>query len=225
MSNPYEITDRNRVRRVAKRGVYDRQQVHAIIDAALLAHVGILDTESDGVAVIPMCHARMDDCVLFHGARSSRLLRYLSSGQPVSVSFAMADGLVLAKSLFHHSMNYRSAVIFGRGSLIEGEAARLKALKAISDKILPGRWEDARGPNDKEMSATAVVSVQIESASAKIRTGDPIDDEEDFDLPVWSGVVPIGSHYGEPAADGNSQGTASPEYLDQFLAKHDRLTL
>ncbi len=220
MSESYKITDRNRVRRVAKRGVYDHQAVHAVIDAALIAHVGILDSDGSGVAVIPMFHARLDDCLLFHGARSSRLIKYLGSGQPVSVSFALVDGLVLAKSLFHHSMNYRSAVVFGRGALMDGEDRQLEALKILSDKVLPGRWEDARGPNEKEMSATAVVAVQIESASAKIRTGPPIDDEEDFQLPVWSGVVPLASHYGQPVSDEHSQASPVPGYLEEFLNRN-----
>ncbi len=219
MTDAYEITDRNRVRRVARRGIYDRDQVHTIIDAALVAHVGILQGESGGVTVIPMFHARMDDCVVFHGARSSRLMRYLSSGQPVCLSFALMDGLVLAKSLFHHSMNYRSAVVFGRGSLLDDERRQLEALKALSDKVLPGRWEDARGPNDREMSATAVVAVQIESASAKIRTGDPVDDAEDFALPVWSGVVPLDRRFTDPLADEHSVNLPLPDYLAGFLKR------
>ena len=216
MPDSYDVNDRNRVRRVAKRGVYDRAQVHAVIDAALVGHVAIVDAES-GVAAIPMFHARMADSLVFHGARSSRLMKYLAGDQPVSVSFAMVDGLVLAKSLFHHSMNYRSAVVFGRGSLIEDREEQLTALKAMSDKLVPGRWEDARMPSEREMAATAVVRVSIESASAKIREGGPIDDPEDQMLPYWSGVVPVKSVYGTWQPDEHSQATVTPEYLRKLL--------
>ena len=213
MSETFELTDRNRVRRVAKRGLYDKESVFAVIDAAWIGHVAIKDLDEQGVTVIPMLHARMNDTLVFHGATSSRLMKYLGSGQPIAVSFAMVDGLVLAKSLFHHSMNYRSAVVFGTGGLLEDESEKLAALQAISDKIMPGRWEDARGPNEQEMKATAVVQVQIESASAKVRTGGPIDDPADLELPVWSGVVPIESNLMKPWADEHSQQTTLPGYL------------
>ena len=128
----------------------------------------------------------------------------------------MVDGLVLAKSLFHHSMNYRSAVVFGTGKLLTESGEIQEALKAISDKVMPGRWDDARQPNEKELSATAVVSLKIESASAKIRTGDPSDDEADFELPVWSGVVPIVSSIGESITDSYSQNVQPPDYIEAF---------
>jgi len=213
MKEPFEVTDRNRLRRVAKRGSYDRDAVHRVIDAAWLGHVAIRDERTEGPVVIPMLHARMQDCLIFHGATSSRLMKFLVSGQPLAVSFALVDGLVLAKSLFHHSMNYRSVVAFGRGLPIEEEPAKLLALKAISDKIMPGRWREARQPNPQEMRATAVVQVPIDSASAKIRKGGPIDDPDDYSLPVWSGVVPFSSRWGEPSADEHSGGIALPSYI------------
>ena len=184
----FDITEQNRVRRVAKRGLYDHESVFRVIDAAWIGHIGITTPPTDerpsGVTVIPMLHARIDDQLIFHGATSSRLMKYLSSGQPICVSFGIVDGLALAKSLFHHSMNYRSAVVFGSGALEEDPDQRIAALKAISDKVMPGRWDDARQPNQKELKATAIVTMKIDTASAKIRTGAPVDEEDDHHLPV-----------------------------------------
>ena len=221
MGKQFATTDLNQVKRVPKRGAYDHETVFRVIDAAWMGHVGILNPNG-GVTVIPMLHARMDDSLIFHGAKSSRLMKYLGSGDPVSVSFGMVDGLVLAKSLFHHSMNYRSAVVFGTGQLINDADEVLTALNAISEKIMPGRWDDAREPSKKELSATAVVKLQIESASAKIRTGDPIDDEDDFSLPVWSGVLPIHSSFGRPITDANSDGIEVPEYFDSHTSRYNQ---
>jgi nitroimidazol reductase NimA-like FMN-containing flavoprotein (pyridoxamine 5'-phosphate oxidase superfamily) len=217
MSDSFEITPRNRVVRVASRGRYDRQSVYEVIDAAWIGNVAIRQPDDHGITVIPMLHARQNDSLVFHGAASSRLMKYLGSNQPVTVSFALVDGLVLAKSLFHHSMNYRSAVVYGRGVLLQDEAARRSALKAISDKVLPGRWEDARQPNDREMKATAVVQVVMESASAKIREGDPLDDADDLSLPVWSGVLPLQHRFGQPLPDSSSGSTPLPDYLKSFI--------
>ena len=222
MEQQFKTSDLNRVKRVPSRGVYDHKTVFQIIDAAWVGHVGILNPQG-GVTVIPMLHARMSDSLIFHGANSSRLMKYLCSGQPVSVSFAMVDGLVLAKSLFHHSMNYRSTVVFGTGRLLSDKTEILAALNAISEKIMPGRWDDARQPNEKELSATAVVKLQIESASAKIRTGAPIDDQADLDLPVWSGVLPIRSSFDKPVSDLNSDNVMVPEYFESFTSSYNQL--
>lgn len=213
----FPVESRNRVRRVAKRGRYDHQSVYQVIDAALLAHVSVVDPEQ-GLVAIPMLHARRQNELLFHGATSSRLMQLLSSGQSVAVSFAMVDGLVLAKSLFHHSMNYRSVVAFGRGRELESEDERLEGLKTISDKVMPGRWDDARAPNEKEMKATSVIAVEIESASAKIRTGDPVDDVDDQALNIWSGVVPIETRLVQPVADQHSLDISIPEYINKAIA-------
>jgi len=221
MPPSFDVTQLNQVKRVPKRGSYDHETVFSVIDAAWIGHVGILSPPGGAVTVIPMLHARLDDCLIFHGARSSRLMKYLASGEPLSISFAITDGLVLAKSLFHHSMNYRSAVVFGTGKSVEGETEINNALKAISDKIMPGRWEDARQPNDKELSATEVVKVKIKSASAKIRTGDPMDDEADLELPFWSGVIPIHSQIGQPMTDQNSTELPVPDYIDKYRVGHD----
>lgn len=221
MHKQFATSDLNQVKRAPKRGAYDYETVFRVIDAAWMGHVGILNS-TGGVTVIPMLHARIDDSLIFHGANSSRLMKYLGGGEPVSVSFGMVDGLVMAKSLFHHSMNYRSAVVFGSGQLIDHESDVLEALTAISDKIMPGRWNDARQPNKKELSATAVVKLQIESASAKIRTGDPVDDEADFSLPVWSGVLPIRSGFGDPISDANSADRPLPEYFESYTTRYNQ---
>jgi len=185
----FPIIDLNRVRRVPKRGQYDKDTIYRILDEGLVCHVGLV--EDGQPVVIPMNYARRDDTVILHGAPASRLLKYVQTGRPVCVTVTLLDGLVLARSVYHHSMNYRSAVVFGRGRLIEAEQEKLAALEVLTEHILPGRWQDARRPNRQELDATAVVSVAIETASAKVRTGPPADDEDDYQLPVWAGVLPI----------------------------------
>jgi nitroimidazol reductase NimA-like FMN-containing flavoprotein (pyridoxamine 5'-phosphate oxidase superfamily) len=222
MPESFDVTPLNQVKRVPKRGSYDHESVFQVIDAAWIAHIGILSPPSAALTVIPMLHARLDDCLIFHGARSSRMMKYLASGERLCVSFAITDGLVLAKSLFHHSMNYRSAVVFGAGKSIDDEAEIINALKAISDKIMPGRWDDARQPSEKELSATALVKVKIDSASAKIRSGDPVDDEADLELPYWSGVLPIREQFGNPITDQNSTHLPVPDYIKVLKSEHNR---
>jgi nitroimidazol reductase NimA-like FMN-containing flavoprotein (pyridoxamine 5'-phosphate oxidase superfamily) len=185
----FPITERNRTRRMPKRGQYDKDTVYRILDEGLVCHVGLV--ENDQPVVIPMNFARRDDTLILHGAPASRLLKYVQAGHPVCVTVTLLDGLVLARSVYHHSMNYRSAVVFGRGRLIETEQEKLAALEVLTEHIVPGRWQDARRPNRQELDATAVVSITIESASAKVRTGPPADDEDDYQLPVWAGVLPI----------------------------------
>ena len=185
----FPITERNRVRRAPKRGQYDKDTIYRILDEGLVCHVGLV--EDGQPVVIPMNYARRDDALILHGAPASRLLKYVQAGHPVCVTVTLLDGLVLARSVYHHSMNYRSAVVFGRGRLIEAEQEKLAALEVLTGHILPGRWRDARKPNRQELDATAVVSIAIESASAKVRTGPPADDEDDYQLPVWAGVLPI----------------------------------
>jgi hypothetical protein len=185
----FPIIERNQVHRVPKRGQYDKATIYRILDEGLVCHVGLV--EDGQPVVIPMNYARHDDSVILHGAPASRLLKYVQAGQPVCVTVTLLDGLVLARSVYHHSMNYRSAVVFGRGRLIEAEQEKLAALEALTEHILPGRWQAARRPNRQELDATAVVSIAIESASAKVRTGPAADDEDDYQLPVWAGVLPI----------------------------------
>jgi nitroimidazol reductase NimA-like FMN-containing flavoprotein (pyridoxamine 5'-phosphate oxidase superfamily) len=185
----FNITDRNKVRSVPIRADYDKQTVYGIVDSGLICHVGF--AVNNQPYVIPTIHVRIDNTIYFHGSSKSRLINHLSLGGKVCVTVTKLDGLVLARSVFHHSMNYRSAVIFGRGRLIESRQDKLKVLEAMTEKLVRGRWADARIPNEKEIEVTAVAAVDIEDASAKIRTGPPKDDAGDYNLDVWAGEIPI----------------------------------
>lgn len=213
-----EPNHRNRVKRAPERGVYEREAIYNIVDEALYCHVGFVQ---DGQPfVIPSIHARDGDDLLLHGATSSRLIRHIQAGHEVCVAITFMDGLVLARSIYHHSMNYRSAVLFGKGRLLEGDEETLRALEVLSDHIMPGRWEDSRKPNYKELKATAVVSISIESASAKVRTGPPNDEDEDYDLPIWAGVLPIQQRFLDPENDPQlTQDIALPEYVRNYHRK------
>lgn len=182
-------TDKNRIKRLPKRGQYDRESIYCILDKALICHVGFV--ESGQPYVIPINFARMEDTIVLHGAKAGRLLKHIAAGHPVCVEATIVDGLVLARSVFHHSVNYRSVVLFGRGRTIVEEQEKLAALKAITDHLIPGRWQETRPPNRKELNATSVVSIEIDEASAKVRMGPPVDDQQDYALPVWAGVLPL----------------------------------
>jgi len=188
-----------RVRQIPGRGQYDRETIYRILDDGFVCHVGL---EEDGQPfVIPTLYARRGDEVILHGAPGSRLLRHIAEGRRVCLTVTHVDGLVLARSVFHHSVNYRSAVVLGRGRLLAGEAERLRALEALTEHLLPGRWAEARQPSPQELRATAVALVRIEEASAKIRSGPPADDEEDYALPIWAGVLPLQPQALTPATD------------------------
>lgn len=185
----YPLTSRSRLRRLPERGSYDQDTIHAVIDAAPICHVAFI---ADGQPVsIPTLHARVGNRVLLHGSPGSRLMRHLRGGGEVSISVALVDGLVAAKSIFHHSVNYRSAVVFGKGAWVEEEGARIQALRAFSEKLLPGRWDEVRPPSAQELRATAIAEVEIESASAKARSGPPGEDPMDEEAPLWNGVIPL----------------------------------
>lgn len=182
-------TDQNRIKRLPERGHYDRETIYRILDEALICHAGFV--EKGQPYVIPINFARVGDTILLHGAKASRLLKHIEAGHPVCVTVTLVDGLVLARSVFHHSVNYRSVVVFGKGRPVQDEQEKLAALKAITEHLIPGRWQEARLPNRKEMNATRVVSIKIDEASAKIRMGPPGDEPEDYALPVWAGVLPL----------------------------------
>ena len=195
----YNKTDRTKVRRHAGRGRYDRGTVDAILDEGLVAHVGIV---SDGQPyVIPVLYARCGERIYLHGSPLSRLVRRLGEGVPMCLTVSLLDGLVLARSAFHHSMNYRSVVVLGQGRAVRDWHEKQDALRAIVDHVVPGRSDEARGPSEKELDATEVVALDIDEASAKIRTGPPVDAGQDYALPVWAGVVPLGVAVGAPVAD------------------------
>jgi nitroimidazol reductase NimA-like FMN-containing flavoprotein (pyridoxamine 5'-phosphate oxidase superfamily) len=213
-----KVNHRNRVKRAPERGVYERDAIYEIVDEALFCHVGFVQ---DGQPyVIPSIHARDGDDLLLHGATTSRLIRHIQAGHEVCVAITFMDGLVLARSIYSHSMNYRSAMLFGKGRLIEGDEETLHALELLSEHIMPGRWEDARKPNNKELKATAVVSISIESASAKVRTGPPDDEDEDYELRIWAGVLPIKQCFLNPESDPQSkQDITLPEYISSYHRK------
>ena len=191
-------TDKNKVKRLPKRGHYDRETIYGILDAGFLCHVGF--SVNGQPYVIPTSYGRDGDKIYLHGSSKSRMMNSLNGDIPVCLTVTHLDGLVLARSAFHHSMNYRSAVIFGKAHEVEGEE-KDRALFLISENILKGRWDEVRGPNEKELKATSVLCITIEEASAKIRIGPPGDDEEDYALPVWAGVVPFHQQAGQPQAD------------------------
>jgi len=186
------------VRRLPERGSYDRAAVHAVLDEGLIAHVGLAG--EDGPVVIPMLYGRHGDRLLLHGSPASRLLRGGAKGVDLCVTVTLVDGLVLARSAFHHSMNYRSVVIFGRATPVADLDERRSALDALVEHIVPGRGADARPPTDKELRGTLVLAMPLDECSVKARTGGPNDDAEDMDLDVWAGVIPLATVVGEPVA-------------------------
>lgn len=209
MTATIPVTERTKVRRLPKRGHYDRETIHAILDEALICHVGFVVDGSP--VVIPTIHWREDDTLYVHGSSASRMLRSLKEGIDACVTVTLLDGLVLARSAFHHSMNYRSVVVFGKAREVDGDE-KLRALDSLVEHVMRGRSRDVRPPNEIEMRATTVLALPLDEASAKIRTGPPVDDDEDYALPVWAGVVPMKLTRGEPIADDRVT-VELPDYL------------
>jgi uncharacterized protein len=193
-------SERVRLRRKRERGSHDRAAIDAILDEALIAHVGIADEQGQPF-VIPTLHARHGDVVYVHGSTASRTLRALRADAPVCLTVSLLDGLVLARAAMHHSANYRSAMLLGTARLVDSPEEKLAALEAIVEHIVPGRWAQVRPPDANELKATSVLALAIEEASAKIRVGPPVDDEPDYALPVWAGVIPLSSRPGAPIPD------------------------
>jgi nitroimidazol reductase NimA-like FMN-containing flavoprotein (pyridoxamine 5'-phosphate oxidase superfamily) len=196
----YTPTVRTQVRRLAKRGVYDKDQVHAILDEGFLCHVGFVS--GGHPYVIPTLYARAGGRLYIHGSAASRMLRALDEGIDVCVTVTLVDGFVLARSAFHHSMNYRSVLVLGKARLVAEPQEKMEAMHAFTNHIVPGRWEEVRTPTPQELAATSVLALELEEVSAKIRTGPPLDDEPDYALPIWAGVVPLRSQLGDPIDDG-----------------------
>ena len=197
--NAYTPTDRTQVKRLAKRGVYDKAQVHAILDEGFLCHVGF--AVEGQPYVIPTGYARVGETVYIHGSAASRMLRTLDEGVDVCLTVTLVDGFVLARSAFHHSMNYRSVVVLGKARLVTDTQEKVAALRSFTNHILPGRWDEVRQPTEQELKATSVLALSLDEVSAKVRTGPPIDDEEDYAFPVWAGVVPLRARVAEPVPD------------------------
>jgi nitroimidazol reductase NimA-like FMN-containing flavoprotein (pyridoxamine 5'-phosphate oxidase superfamily) len=215
------ITERATVRRLPQRGAYDEETVHAILDAGFLAHIGFC-VEGQPF-VIPMLYGRAGNTLFLHGSAASRLMRQLQHGVAVCATVTIVDGLVLARSAFHHSMNYRSVVAFGTAQKIDDDAAKREALRTISEHLIAHRWADVRPPNGQELKATTVLALAIEEASAKQRTGGPLDDEQDYALDVWAGVLPVQLTAGAPVPDERmSRATIVPDYIDNFARARGR---
>ncbi len=193
-------SDRVRLRRKRERGSHERAAIDAILDEALIAHLGIAD-EHGQPYVIPTLHARDGDVVYLHGSTAGRTLRALRAGTQVCLTVSLLDGLVLARAAMHHSANYRSAMLLGTARAVESQAEKLAALKAIVEHIVPGRWAEVRAPDENELKATSVLALPIEEASAKVRTGPPLDDEPDYALAAWAGVIPLCTQPGEAQPD------------------------
>lgn len=190
---------RTTVRRLPERAAYDRATIDAILDEALICHVGFV---VDGApVVIPTIHARVGDVVYFHGSPASRMLRAMKRGLEICVSATLVDGLVVARAAFHNSLNYRSVVLFGTARVVDDVAEKAMALEAVTEHIVPGRWADSRPMTDKEAKGTLIAAVTIDEASAKVRVGGPSDDDEDYDYPAWAGHVPLQVLAGEPVVD------------------------
>ena len=198
--------------------VYDRETVYRILDEGFLCHAGFV---VDGQPfVIPTSYGRKDASLYIHGSAASRMLRQMKDGVPVCITVTLLEGLVLARSIFNHSMNYRSVVILGKATLVDDPEEKLEALRTLSEHILPGRWEDSRQPNERELKATSVLRVPIEEFSAKVRQGPPIDDEEDYSFPTWAGVVPLEMVAGAPIDDARLlPGTKIPQYARHYGRK------
>ena len=208
-------TPRSEVRRLPNRGSREPETIYAILDAGFLAHVGF---QLGGQPfVIPTLYGREGDKLYLHGSAASRMLKELQIGVPACVTVTLIDGLVLARSAFHHSMNYRSVVAFGTARKIEQPEAKIRALRTISEHVIAGRWNEVRGPSDKELKATSVLEFSIEEASAKIREGPPLDDEDDYHLPVWAGILPLNLEAKAPIPDSRLVDDLElPQYILRF---------
>jgi len=215
MADNAAMSDRTRIVREPQRAVYDRGVIYKILDEGLVCHVGF--TADGQTYVIPTMYARVGDAIYFHGSAASRMLRGVATGLNVCVTVTLADGLVLARSVFNHSMNYRSVVALGNAVIVDAPDEKLGALRAFTEKILPGRWSDARRPNEKELKATSILRLPLNEVSAKVREGGVEDDAEDYALKVWAGIVPLRLVAGEPVRDARcDEGIATPEYAKRF---------
>jgi nitroimidazol reductase NimA-like FMN-containing flavoprotein (pyridoxamine 5'-phosphate oxidase superfamily) len=212
---------RARVRRAPSRADYDRATIDAILDESLVAHLGFA---VDGQPyVIPTLHARRGDVVYVHGSAASRMVRTLAAGTPACLTVTLLDGLVLARSAFHHSMNYRSVVVLGQARMVEGDAERREALRAFTERLVPGRWDEVRPPTRQELKGTRVLALELDEASAKLRSGGPVDEDEDYALDVWAGVVPLTLERGTPEPDERLRpGIAPSPVVDGWAATRDR---
>ena len=214
-------TARTRVKRIPKRASYDRDAIYSLLDSALACHVGfVVDSQP---FVIPTLHVRIADRLYIHGSAASRMLGAAAEGTPIAVTVTHIDGLVLARSAFHHSVNYRSVVILGAAILVTDPSEKLTVMKGLIDHVAPGRWDHIRHPNEKELAATSVLSIPIVEASAKLRSGDPLDDEADYAMPIWCGQIPIATNTLPPIADARlAASTPIPAHVTEYALPANR---
>ena len=216
MSEKLAVTPKTKLRRIPKRGSYDLETIYKILDEGFIAHVGFTGA-GEQTFVIPTGYARRGDELLIHGSSASRTMRVLSEEIEICVTVTLIDGLVLARSAFHHSMNYRSVVVLGAAKIIKDENEKIEALRLFTEHIVPGRWREVRLPTTDELKATTVLSLPLTEASAKIRTGHPVDDAEDYALDVWAGVIPLEIKAGEPLLDPlMSREIVRPRYITNY---------
>jgi len=215
-SGENKVTNKIKVKRMPKRGFYDLETIYKILDDTFVCHIGF--TSEGQTFVIPIAFGRKDNAIYFHGAKGSRMLKVLRSGADICVTVSIIDGIVLARSAFHHSMNYRSVVLFGKAEEITEDDKKTEALRNIMDHIIRGRSDEVREPNRKELNATSVFQLKINEASAKIRTGPPIDEEEDMGMNVWAGVIPIKNIAAEPIKDDQlNKDIILPGYIKDYM--------
>jgi hypothetical protein len=218
MSNDYTTNKQNTVKQLREKARYDRPTVHGIVDAGLVAHVAFVQ---DGKpVVVPMIHARDGETLYLHGARKARVIRLIEQSDSISVNVTLVDGIVLARSAFNSSMNYRSVTLFGTPALLESSSDKLHAMKCISEHLMPGRWDELRAPTEREIKMTGVIAMTIDGASAKISRGLPVDEEEDYDIPVWAGTLPLTATFGTLTSDERLLPGAEPS--DTVLALQNR---
>lgn len=220
----FKPTEQSKVRRLAERGRYDHRTVYSILDEGFICHVGFVAADGRPV-VIPTAYGRDQDRIYIHGSAGSRMQRMLAAGIDVSVTVTLVDGLVLARSGFNSSINYRSVVVLGKARPVTDPEEKARALYLFSEHLLPGRWDEIRGPSDKELEQTSVLVIELDEVSAKVRGGPPHDDEQDYALPVWAGVLPMEVRFGKPEADAKlAGGVGVPEYVRKASRKGNRDT-
>ncbi len=214
-SNKIRVTEKTKINRLPKRSSYDFKEITKILDDSFVCHIGF--SINGQPFVIPTCYGRKNDEIFFHGAKTSRMLGHIKTGSEICITITLLDGIVLARSAFHHSINYRSVVLFGKANELTNPKEKIKALKIITEHIITGRWNDVRKPNEKELNATSVFSLKIDEASAKVRKGGPVDDMEDMDLNVWAGVLPLKIISGKPVRDSKlNKNIILPDYIKNY---------
>ena len=215
MTDTYGIDDSNKVRQLREKAHYDRATVHGILDAGLVAHVAFV--QEGAPVVVPMIYGRVDETLYLHGARKARVIRLLERSDRACLNVTLLDGIVLARSAFNSSMNYRSVTVFGTPQLVDDHAAKVEALRVISEQSMPGRWDELRAPHEREVRMTGVIRLDIESASAKVSDGMPDDEDEDYEIPIWAGVLPLESSFTELQSDDRVLDGVMPSAVVQGL--------